>query len=215
MSITLSPNAAAEIHRLLQDRKLDARQMYLRIHVQKQGHQDRHALGLDPNKQPGELEHESRGIRLVYSPQDRAALEDLTIDFRDGSQGRGFVFEAAPGTIPGADGGEQAQTHEPPGEASVRQALREVIDPEVGVNIVDLGLVYGIAITDRGVQVRMTMTTPACPLGDHIQREVVRQVRQACPGASRIDVALVWEPRWTPAMMTDEARQTLGWAHRA
>lgn len=88
--------------------------------------------------------------------------------------------------------------------------LREVIDPEVGVNIVDLGLVYRIAIEDGVVVVEMTMTSPACPLGDLITEEVDDELRRNLPVNTPIDVRLVWEPPWTPDRMTETARQHFG-----
>lgn len=96
-------------------------------------------------------------------------------------------------------------------EEQVREALRTVIDPEVGVNVVDLGLVYGIGVTGRDVRVRMTMSTPACPLGDTIIEEAREAVRGVAGPGARVEVDLVWEPEWTPDLMTDRARDELGW----
>lgn len=96
-------------------------------------------------------------------------------------------------------------------EEQVREALRTVIDPEVGVNIVDLGLVYGIDPSGQGVQVRMTMSTPACPLGDAILEEAREAVCAVAGPGVRVEVELVWEPEWTPDRMTDRARDELGW----
>lgn len=96
-------------------------------------------------------------------------------------------------------------------EEQVREALRTVIDPEVGVNVVDLGLVYGIEVSAQGVRVRMTMSTPACPLGDAILGEAREAVRGAAGTGTDVEVELVWEPEWTPDLMTDRARDELGW----
>lgn len=95
-------------------------------------------------------------------------------------------------------------------EDGVRAALRHVIDPEVGMNIVDLGLVYGIDITPESVHVRMTMTTPACPMGSMIVDEA-RQAIGAIAPAAKIDVQLVWEPPWDSAMMSEQAKKHFGW----
>lgn len=95
-------------------------------------------------------------------------------------------------------------------EQAVRDALRGVIDPELGINIVDLGLVYGVEIDDAGIRVRMTMTTPACPLGGYLQDLAVSAIASGVPGAGDVVVSLVWEPAWHPGMMSAEARQQLG-----
>ena len=91
----------------------------------------------------------------------------------------------------------------------VREALRTVIDPELGVNIVDLGLVYGVDVHDDVARVRMTMTSPACPLAGYLEDLVDGSVRGRVSGIRRVDVELVWEPEWTADMMSDEARREL------
>jgi metal-sulfur cluster biosynthetic enzyme len=94
---------------------------------------------------------------------------------------------------------------------AVFQVLHEVIDPELGVNIVDLGLVYDVAIDGRAVSVAMTMTTPACPLGPYLTNAVEAAV-WALDGVEQVDVHVVWDPPWnSTAMMSDEAKRQLGW----
>ena len=90
-------------------------------------------------------------------------------------------------------------------------ALQGVIDPEIGIYNVDLGLVYETEIRDGHVHVVMTMTTAACPLGESIAEEVRRAVRQNVPGVTAVSVDLVWEPPWQPSMMSAVAREQLGW----
>jgi len=99
-----------------------------------------------------------------------------------------------------------------PTEERVREALRTVDDPEVGMNIIDLGLVYRIDIAPERVRVELTMTTPACPMGDLITENADRAVRAALPEGVAVEVVLVWEPPWTPEMMSESARQTFGWS---
>jgi metal-sulfur cluster biosynthetic enzyme len=94
-------------------------------------------------------------------------------------------------------------------EAEVMNALRYVIDPEIGLNIVDLGLVYNIIIEEAMITITMTLTTPGCPMHSSITGWVENQVNALEPGYE-VFVNLVWEPRWTPDMMSDEARQMLG-----
>jgi len=96
-------------------------------------------------------------------------------------------------------------------EAQVLEALSEVTDPELGVNIVDLGLVYGVAIANGRVSVVLTMTSRACPLHAHVTEAAAAAVRRACPAAEAVDVDLVWEPPWDPVMMSDRAKAQLGW----
>lgn len=94
--------------------------------------------------------------------------------------------------------------------ALVNELLLEVIDPELGVNIVDLGLVYDVLIEDRDVEIVMTLTTPGCPLGGFIEDEIIDCLAQV-PQVGRVRVTLVWEPPWDPEGMTDAAREQLGW----
>ena len=97
-----------------------------------------------------------------------------------------------------------------PVEEMVREALREnVIDPEIGVNVVDLGLVYDVAVTDGTAEVTMTLTTPMCPLGPYIDQEVRTAVADV-PGITDAKVNLVWQPPWDPSKMTEEAKLELG-----
>ncbi|HET7776358.1 MAG TPA: metal-sulfur cluster assembly factor [Azospira sp.] len=98
-----------------------------------------------------------------------------------------------------------------PTEATLRAALKTVIDPEVGLNIVDLGLVYGIDVTDAGVVVRITMTSPACPMGDLVMDEAREALEPLVPPPLSLDLQLVWEPPWSPALMSPGAKGTLGW----
>lgn len=98
-----------------------------------------------------------------------------------------------------------------PSEQAVRQALRAVDDPEVGMNVVDLGLVYRIDVGPHGVDVEMTMTTPACPMGGMIVDEAREAVQALLPDGAAAEVHLVWEPAWTPDMMSPGAKEAFGW----
>jgi len=96
-------------------------------------------------------------------------------------------------------------------EERVEEALREVIDPEVGVNVVDLGLVYSVNLEGGAVRVVMTMTTPACPLGPYLHQAAEAAVRRGAPEVESITIELVWDPPWTPERMSLAARRQLGW----
>lgn len=91
----------------------------------------------------------------------------------------------------------------------LRESLKQVIDPEIFENIVDLGLVYGVAVEDADhVVVTMTLTTPHCPMGPEIIENVEKTIMSE--GAQSVAVNIVWEPAWTPFMMTDELKNQLG-----
>ncbi|QKV57985.1 MAG: metal-sulfur cluster assembly factor [Dechloromonas sp.] len=97
-----------------------------------------------------------------------------------------------------------------PDADTVRALLRQVIDPEVGANIVDMGLVYEIEVGADGILIRMTMTSPACPMGEMILDDVRAVLADKLP-AWPADVALVWEPPWNPSMMSARTRENFGW----
>ena len=96
-------------------------------------------------------------------------------------------------------------------EAAVRDVLEGVFDPEVGINIVDLGLVYGIDITGDDVKVTMTLTTPGCPLHETIAEAVDSSIHHFIPDIENVSIDLVWEPRWNTDMITPAGRKALGW----
>jgi len=91
----------------------------------------------------------------------------------------------------------------------VEAKLRKVVDPELGINIVDLGLVYKISVQGGEVSVLMTLTTPGCPLGSVFEKLVVRSIRELS-GVSKVSVTLTFDPPWTAELMSKEARAQLG-----
>ena len=101
-------------------------------------------------------------------------------------------------------------------EDMVRSALKNVFDPEIGLNIVDLGLVYNIDVEDggKGVNVDMTLTTPACPAGpmilDNAKNEIAG-LKDVYPQLEDVNINLVWTPFWNPSMMSEDAREELGY----
>jgi metal-sulfur cluster biosynthetic enzyme len=94
-------------------------------------------------------------------------------------------------------------------EATVLDALRQVIDPEIGCNLVDLGLIYDIAITGSKVKVTMTLTTPGCPMHESLCGGVQMAVLNL-EGVDEAEVELVWDPPWHPSMMTERGRVKTG-----
>ena len=97
-------------------------------------------------------------------------------------------------------------------EPDVREALRSVEDPEAGMNIVDLGLVYAIVAQPGRVLVEMTMTSPACPVGPYLVDEAAAALRMLAAEGTEVRVDLVWEPPWTPERMSPQARSRFGWS---
>jgi metal-sulfur cluster biosynthetic enzyme len=97
-------------------------------------------------------------------------------------------------------------------EEEVRQALRTVQDPEAGMSVLDLGLVYAIALEPGKVRIEMTMTSPACPASDYLVDEVAAAIRAVVPEATDVRVDLVWDPPWTPERMSAEAQSRFGWS---
>lgn len=114
----------------------------------------------------------------------------------------GFLAEQPSAAAPGEPGGDLYE--------AVIAALRDIFDPEIPVNIYDLGLIYGVDITpEASVAVTMTLTTPHCPVAESMPGEVELRVG-AVPGVRDAEVNLVWDPPWDPNLMSDEARLELG-----
>jgi metal-sulfur cluster biosynthetic enzyme len=89
-------------------------------------------------------------------------------------------------------------------------ALKTVIDPELGINIVDLGLVYHAERNADGIDIALTMTTPACPLGEMMTEEIKLVLRDRFPDLPDVRVEIVWDPPWSPELMSEESRRQLG-----
>ena len=93
---------------------------------------------------------------------------------------------------------------------AIRDVLRRVIDPELDINVVDLGLIYDIIVSETGIVIRMTLTTPGCPLMSQLVNEVTIAIQRCAPNVDT-KVELVWDPPWHPRMMSDSAKHKLGW----
>ncbi len=94
-------------------------------------------------------------------------------------------------------------------ETSIYDALRNCYDPEIPVNLVDLGLIYDVKIIDDWVGVKMTLTSPGCGMSGMISQNVRDNVLKV-PGVKDADVRIVWQPAWSPALMSEEAKKKLG-----
>jgi metal-sulfur cluster biosynthetic enzyme len=99
---------------------------------------------------------------------------------------------------------------DPAARPLIGAALKCVVDPEMALDVVELGLVYRVEVAPEVTRVRLTMTSPACPVAEHIVEEVGHAVRAARPDCP-VDVELVWDPPWTPDRMSDCARSAMGW----
>jgi FeS assembly SUF system protein len=141
-------------------------------------------------------------VDAVAAPA-KARVEDVTETFeRKRDYLTGFLQQKPEAHPAGEPGGELYE--------SVIHALKEIYDPEIPVNIYDLGLIYGVDITADGhASVQMTLTTPHCPVAESMPGEVELRVGSV-PGIGHAEVNLVWDPPWDPQKMTDDAKLELG-----
>jgi metal-sulfur cluster biosynthetic enzyme len=95
-------------------------------------------------------------------------------------------------------------------EAEAWERLTTVYDPEVGLNLVDLGLIYELASREGHIHVVMTLTTPGCPMSDSMP-DAVQRTLETIPGVKAVDVDLVWAPPWTPERISEAGLRELGW----
>ena len=142
----------------------------------------------------------------AVTPPPRARVDEA--DQAPRTEGRerdylsGFLQQQPQGDAPGEPGGALYE--------AVIDALKEIYDPEIPVNIYDLGLIYGVEIAEGGqATVMMTLTTPHCPVAESMPAEVEMRVA-AVPGIAFADVNLIWDPPWDPQKMSDEAKLELG-----
>jgi FeS assembly SUF system protein len=142
-------------------------------------------------------------VDAVETPP-RASVEESPADKLERKRDylEGFLKEQPAGVPSAEPGGDLYE--------AVVAALRDIFDPEIPVNIYDLGLIYGVDVTeDGGVVVTMTLTTPHCPVAESMPGEVELRV-SSVPGVRDAEVNLVWDPPWDPNLMSDEARLELG-----
>ena len=136
----------------------------------------------------------------------RARVQDIELSPRESFERKrdyldGFLNAQPPALPQGEPGGDLYE--------AVIAAIKDIFDPEIPVNIYDLGLIYGVEVDEGHVIVNMTLTTPNCPVAETMPTEVELRVG-AVPGVGVVDVNLVWDPPWDPGKMTDEARLELG-----
>ena len=98
-----------------------------------------------------------------------------------------------------------------PTSEEIRTVIQEKVhDPELMMNVVDIGLIYGVEVTDNTAEITMTLTSPGCPAGPQIIGDVQRSTHDAFPDIEEVNVHLVWTPFWNPEMMSQEAKDELG-----
>ncbi|MDD5067916.1 MAG: iron-sulfur cluster assembly protein [bacterium] len=95
-------------------------------------------------------------------------------------------------------------------QETVMNSLKNVFDPEIPVNIVDLGLIYGVDVKDDNVTVDMTLTASGCPMASYVSKMAEDELKKIA-GIKEIKVNIVWEPPWSPDMMSEDAKKKLGW----
>ncbi len=166
------------------------------------------------------------GVTLLVDRTSAHFLRDAEVRYRTDLNPPGFEIvgpflptrtsagpeaEPASGPTPATDRSGKGSAHDA-AEDRVRKALKNIYDPEIPMNIVDLGLVYGMEWSDTGeLSIRMTMTSPGCPSVEEIVREVTEAAGTAS-GAPHVKVDIVWEPPWGPERMTEFARKQFGYA---
>jgi metal-sulfur cluster biosynthetic enzyme len=128
---------------------------------------------------------------------------------RDGASSEEVPEATAASVEPAAGPGAPLSYADPLTEDAVRLVLRKVKDPEINLNIVDLGLVYGIRVDGSKVSVDMTLTSPACPAGPQIIADAERVIK-AMPGVGEVAVNLVWTPFWSPDLIEPRVRAYMG-----
>lgn len=122
------------------------------------------------------------------------------------------MFNAVPPAGPAPDPLQSIDYEGDPAQrAPLIEALRQVVDPEMAMNIVDLGLVYALSYAPAQVIVTITMTSAACPVADVIMAEIEDALDRVLPRSCEIEIELVWDPPWSPARMSARARRAFGW----
>ncbi len=176
-----------------------------------------HAQMMIDRLTPRDLAVEIDGLPLLIDRASLAFLRDAEVRYHADQVPAGF--EVVGPFLPSRAAAAAAPTPRPAGapaasplEEKVVAALKNIYDPEIPMNIVDLGLVYEMTVDDAGaLTIRMTMTSPGCPSIEELVREVETAARQAS-GAGAVKVEVVWEPPWSPERMTDFARRQFGYA---
>ncbi len=167
-----------------------------------------YTLGFDAQVRPEDYEFAVEDLRFVVDARSVFYLMGVTLDYTEGAAGRGFLFREPTAQRREPAAGEASPESEL--RARIIEALKTCYDPEIPVNIWDLGLIYRIDIDpEHNVHIVMTVTAPACPVADLLPRQVEDAVRQV-PGVGNVTVELTFDPPWHMGMMSEAARLQLG-----
>jgi FeS assembly SUF system protein len=233
MPITLTEIAAAEIKKILKDQGMGEKAV-LRVGIKGRNAQGfNYLLDLTEVRHEDDVVGQSLEITIVADPMSFPSLDGTEIDFRDAPSGRGFVFKnphavklpvnssgpaASTAAAAPSAGSAEAITgttitdalQNKALEASIVEKLRTIFDPEIPVNIYDLGLIYRIDISaEKEVTVDMTLTAPGCPVAGSMPPAVQHAV-ESVEDVKTAKVNLVWEPAWSKDRMSDAALLQLG-----
>jgi metal-sulfur cluster biosynthetic enzyme/Fe-S cluster assembly iron-binding protein IscA len=209
--LEVSEAAASQLRSALADKPAD---FAVRLFVGGGAHP---AVGMSVDRvSERDLRVEVGGIPFAVDPGSRPFLDEARVDYLSTAQGSGFSVTGP--NAPAPAGADEAPSAPPPAtadgsfDAAARAALKKVYDPEIPMNIVDLGLVYALELSPEGVaKVRITLTTPGCPVIDMLLDQV-RGAVAALPGVASVDVDVVWDPPWSPERMSEFAKRQLGFA---
>jgi metal-sulfur cluster biosynthetic enzyme/Fe-S cluster assembly iron-binding protein IscA len=215
--LRLSPEARDALSAALSDRPSGSG---IRIWVERGMHP--HAQMMVDRPSARDIPLSVDGVTLLVDEASVSFLRDAEVRYRQDADPPGFevtgpFLPARPAQAPPSapePGPSRARAGDGHADAEekVREALKSVYDPEIPMNIVDLGLLYGFDWgADGSLTIRMTMTSPGCPAVEELVREVERTAR-APSGARSVRVEVVWEPPWGPERMTDFARRQFGYA---
>jgi FeS assembly SUF system protein len=232
MAITVTEAAAAEIRKIITDQGMSD-QAVLRVGIKGRNIQGfNYSLDLTEVRHDDDVIFESHGITIVCDPVSLPSLQGTEINYRDDTAGRGFVFKnpnsvplpvnsapPTPGVRPPTDAADGGPAKPPEiisaiedsvMEADIIEKLRTIYDPEIPVNIYDLGLIYRVEISpEKDVTVDMTLTAPGCPVAGTMPPQV-QQAVASVEGIKSAKVNLVWEPAWTKDRMSEAAKLQLG-----
>jgi len=177
-----------------------------------------HAQMMIDRASPRDLPVTVDGVLWLVDRASLAFLRDAEVRYRDDQSPPGFevVGPFLPARPVAGDAAASAASAPagppPPFEEKVREALKQIYDPEIPMNVVDLGLIYEMRWDGaKELVIRMTMTSPGCPSIEELVREVETVARTAS-GAPTVKVEVVWDPPWSPERMTDFARRQFGYA---